>query len=181
MQPVPATEYLEPAPCCWPLVLGILGLLWGGVGFFSAVLALVGAGDAVTPAAMRGGLGTALTVYGSLVAILLVAGCVQLIRRKAAGVQMLQAWVPLAVVVSLAGVGRMVAYREEFEAAIQESLQVEMDRQAEKTGRAAQQFPEGMARTMLGVQLGCAGLIAVVPPIVVAVFVFGSRGRDAVA
>jgi hypothetical protein len=42
-------------------------------------------------------------------------------------------------------------------------------------------LPQGMERLMFSVGVGCGGLAAIVPPGIAAVFVFGRRGREALA
>lgn len=176
-----AEPYLEPERRSWPLVLGILAAIWGGIGVVSSGLALAGIGQDAQPAVMRGGLGSALnTVAGLLAAGLLAAG-VQLMRRQVSGVMLLRTWVPLAVLVQVAVLSLMVAHREEFERSMRESMEREAEARAAKGGAAASQLPAGFEKAMFSIGLGCGGVAAIVPPAVAAFFVFGRRGREAVA
>lgn len=174
-EPIPAQAYLDPEPRTWPKVLGILGALWGGVGLVSAVLALAGVGQQGQPAIMRSGLGSATTAVGALLALAMLVGGVQLLRQKAIGIRLMQAWVPLSAIAQAAVLAIMLTHRAEFE----ESFRDEMQRQAE--ARGGQGSPQGMEKIMFTVGLGCGGVVAVIPPAIVAVFVFGRRGREALA
>lgn len=174
-EPVPAQTYLDPEPRTWPKVLGILGALWGGIGFVSAVLALAGVGQQGQPAIMRGGLGSATNAMGALLALAMLVGGIQLVRHRAMGVRLMQAWAPLSALVQAVVLAIMITHRAEFE----QSFRDEMERQAE--ARGGQAAPQGMEKVMYTVGLGCGGVLAVIPPAIVAVFVFGRRGREALA
>jgi hypothetical protein len=176
-----AEPYLEPERRTWPLVVGILASLWGGIGAVSNVLALGGAGRESQPAFMRGGLGTAMYAVGALLSLALLSAGVQLIRRRASGVQLMRAWVPLALIVQLSTLATMVTHRDEFEQAFREQMEREAEARAQKSGQAAPNLPAGFEKLMYGLALGCGGVSAVVPPAVVAFFVFGRRGREALA
>lgn len=174
-QPVQAAPYLEPERRTWPTVIGILAVLWGGIGLISAVAALAGVGQQEQPPFMRAGVGAALTAAGAAAAALLVLAGVQLLRRRAASIQLMRAWIPLTLVVQLGSIGFMATHREEFEAAMRDR----MEEQAEKAGAKAPQLPAGFERFMVTMTLACGGVLAVVPPAVAAIFVFGRRGREA--
>jgi len=174
-EPVPAQSYLDPEPRTWHKVLGILAALWGGIGFVSAALALAGVGQQAQPAIMRGSLGSALNAVGALLALALLVAGVQLVRRKAIGIRLMQVWAPLSAIAQAAVLAIMIMHRAEFE----QSFHDEMERQAE--ARGGQGVPQGMEKVMYTVGLGCGGVVAVIPPAIVAVFVFGRRGREALA
>lgn len=179
-EPVQAEAYLEPEPRSWPTALGILAALWGGIGLVSSGMAVAGVGQQAQPAIMRGGLGAALSAVAALLALALLVGGVQLMRRRVAGVRLLQVWAPLSVLAQGAVLAIMVTHRAEFE----ESFRAEMERQAEaraaKVGQAAPALPQGMEKVMYAFGLGCGGVAAIVPPAIAAIFVFGRRGREAV-
>ncbi|MFM7806723.1 MAG: hypothetical protein ACKPEA_02185 [Planctomycetota bacterium] len=174
-EPVPAQTYLDPEPRTWPKVLGILGALWGGIGLVSSALALAGVGQQSQPAIMRGGLGAATNAVAALLALAMLVGGVQLVRQRAMGVRLMQAWAPLSALAQAAVLAIMITHRAEFE----QSFRDEMERQAE--ARGGQGAPQGMEKVMFTVGLGCGGVLAVIPPAIVAVFVFGRRGREALA
>jgi len=181
MQPVPQNEYLESSPRTWPTVLGILGCLWGFVGAVTSALAVAGVGREDQPPVLQGAVGTASSVAGLALAILALVAGVQLLRKRPVGVQLLRAWVPLSALAQGFVVVLMFTHQPEFERAYREQMEREHQSRAEKSGQAASPLPQGVEKAMFGIGAGCGGLIAVVPPIVVAVFVFGQRGRDAVA
>lgn len=180
-EPVPAETYLEPEPRNWPTVLGVLAALWGGIGLVTSGMAAAGIGQQAQPAIIRGGVGSAVNAVAALLALALLVGGVQLMRRRVAGIRLLQAWAPLGVLVQGAVLAIMVTHRAEFE----ESFRAEMERQSEarasKAGQAAPPVPQGMEKVMYALGLGCGGAAAVVPPAIAAVFVFGRRGREALA
>lgn len=180
-EPVPAETYLEPEPRHWPTAIGVLAALWGGIGTVSSTLAVFGVGQQAQPPIMRGSVGAALAAMAALLGLALLVGGVQLMRRKPAGVRLLQAWIPLSLLVQGVALSIMVTHREQFE----QSFRDEMERQAEarsaKVGQAAPALPQGMEKLMYAFGLGCGGVAAVVPPVVAAIFVFGRRGREALA
>jgi hypothetical protein len=177
MEAVPS-EYLEPEPRRWPLVLGILGLLWGGIGVVISAMALAGVGREAQPEIMRGSLGSAFSMLGLALAVMVLVAGVQLLRRRASGVQLLRAWAPLSALAQGVVVVLMFTHQAEFERAYREQLERENEARAAKS---AEKLPEGMEKAMFAGAAGCSGLTAIVPPLVVAIFVFGARGREAVA
>jgi hypothetical protein len=181
MQPVPQSEYLESSPRTWPTVLGILGCLWGFIGAITSALAVAGVGQEAQPPVLRGALGTASSATGLVLAILALVAGVQLLRRRPAGVQLLRAWAPLSALAQGFVVVLMFMHQPEFERTYREQMEREHQARAEKSGQAAGPLPQGVEKAMFGIGAGCGGLIAVVPPLVVAIFVFGRRGREAVA
>lgn len=181
MQPVPQNEYLESSPSTWPTVLGILGCLWGFIGVVTSALAVAGVGREAQPPVLQGAVGTASSVAGLALAILALVAGVQLLRKRPVGVQLLRAWVPLSALAQGFGVVLMFTHQPEFERAYRDQIERQHQASAEKTGQVAGPLPQGAEKAIFGLFAGCGGLIAVVPPIVVAVFVFGQRGRDAVA
>jgi hypothetical protein len=182
MQPVPSEEFLQPEPRRWPLVIGILGLLWGVVGLVSGIFAVaslaMGEQPGVPPE-FRGPVGVANSVAGLLVGALLCAGCVQLLRSKASGVRLLRLWVPLSVLTGVLGLAFMIRHRESLERAALEGMQAQMDKQAEQTGGKRVEVPKAMISGLVTFQIGCGGVLAAVPPLVMAIFVFGRRGGEA--
>jgi hypothetical protein len=181
MQPVPANEYLEPAPRTWPKVLGILGMLWGFIGAITAALAVAGVGRAAQPPILQGALGTLTSLMGLALAIVVLVAGVQLLRRRAIGVRLLRAWAPLTTLAQGLVVVLMFTHKPEFERAYREQLERDNEARAAKAGQATVKLPEGMEKAMFAVGAGCGGFTAIVPSLVVAIFVFGSRGREAVA
>lgn len=175
-------EYLAPQPRQWPTVIGILGILWGGVGLLSAVWGLVAAAlGREQPGVVRGPVTMAFFVLGSLIGAMLLAGAIQLLRRKASGVQLVQAWIPLAFLLGSANVVHMVVEREQLERSLREAMEQQMEEASKRSGRSAQAMPEGMVTFMWGSSVACGGLAALIPPLIPAFFVFGRRGREAVA
>jgi hypothetical protein len=181
MQPVPSSEFLEAAPRTWPKVLGILGILWGFIGAITSTLAVAGVGREAQPELLRGGFGSALSVVGLVLAIMVLVAGVQLLRRRASGVELLRAWAPLTALVQGLLVVLMFTHRPEFERAYREQLERDHEARAAKSGEAATKLPEGMEKAMFAVGAACGGVTAIVPSLVVAIFVFGARGREAVA
>ena len=181
MQPVPSSEFLEAAPRTWPKVLGILGILWGFIGAITSTLAVAGVGREAQPEIMRGSLGSAFSMVGLVLAIMVLVAGVQLLRRRASGVQLLRAWAPLSALAQGVVVMLMFSHQAEFERAYREQLVREHEARVAKSGQSAERLPEGMEKVMFAGAAGCGGFTAIVPPLVVAIFVFGARGREAVA
>lgn len=182
MSQLPVAEpYLEPERRTWPLVLGILAAIWGGIGSASAGLALAGVGQDAQPEVMRHGLGASLSAVSGLLAAGLLAGGVQLIRRRVSGVLLLRTWIPLSVLAQVGVLSLMLTHRDDFERAMRESMEREAEARAAKGGAAPPQLPQGFEKVMFSIGLGCGGVAAIVPPAIAAFFVFGGRGRQAVA
>ena len=181
MTQIPLAEpYLEPERRTWPLVLGIVAAIWGGIGVGSACLSLADIGQDAQPAVMRGGLGTALSAVSGVLSLGLLAGGVQLIRHRASGVTLLRAWIPLSVLVQAATLAVMITHRDAFESAMRESMEREAEARAAKGGVPAPRLPENFEKAMFMIGVGCAGIGTIVPPVIAAIFVFGRRGREAV-
>lgn len=179
---VPVSEYLEAEPQRWPLVLGILSLLWGGVGAVSGILGVVsmfrertGGASGITtgPAAVSLGL------LGALLALALVFGGVQLLRRRAMAIGLLKAWVVLSVLAQVASTAFIVGNRDAFEESLRDKMEASMDEQAARSGGKATPLPAGMAGIMLMSGMVCGGAMSLGAAGVMAFFVFGRRGREA--
>lgn len=181
MQPVPEGEYLASEPRRWPTVLGVLAIVWGVIGLASAGSALAGVGQSAQPAVMREGLGGASSAVAALLAAGLAVGGVQLLRHRPSGVRLLQAWAPLTMLVQGAVLALMVTHRAEFERSFREGMEREAEARAQRAGVEPARLPQGMEKVMWGVGVGCGGVMALVPPGIAAIFVFGRRGREAVA
>lgn len=178
MTDLPVAEpYLEPPRRTWHLVLGILAILWGGIGAVSSTLAMLGVGQASQPGFMRGSVGAAMGAAGAMAALVLLVAGIQLVRRRVSGVQLLRAWIPLSLLVQGVAIGTALVHRAEFEEAFVERFEAE----AEKAGRKGAALPENFGKLMVNLSLACGGILAVVPPGVAAIFVLGRRGREAIA
>lgn len=183
MHPVPPGEFLPPEPRIWPMFLGILGLLWGMISLAGSIFALVSLATGGQPGLapeLRDAFGTTLTVLGTLVVLLLCVGCVQLLRSKPSGIRLLRLWVPACVLAGALNLAFMIHHREPMERAMTEALQAEMEKQKE-AGAPGVKFPDSAVRFFLNLQFGCTGVMVVVPPLIMAIFVFGRRGGEALA
>lgn len=169
-------------PRTWPTVIGVLGLLWSGISLASGVWSLVVELTGAVPSSMAPGpIERVVGVLGLLVAGLLLLGSVQLLRRKVMGIQLLRAWVPLSLVMGLAGVGMLVKNRDALEKAVRESLEKAAEESEKQTGHRGTEMPEGMPAAMWAGSVACGGIMAILPPLVPVIFVFGRRGREAMA
>jgi hypothetical protein len=175
------SEYLEPEPRHWPLVIGILGLLWGGAGAVTSIMALAGVGREAQPPILRGSLGHALSAIAAVLALMLAIGSVQLLRRRASGVQLIRAWAPLAALMQGLLLVIMISHQEAFERSFREEFERQARIRAEQAGQAEPRLPEGAGRFLYVSGVGCGGFSAVVPTGIAAIFVFGRRGREAIA
>lgn len=179
---IPVSEYLETEPPKWPLVLGILSILWGGVGAVSGIagsVSLFNDARGSQPDVTNSPLAISFAVLGALVAIALVAGGVQLLRRRAMAIGLLKAWVVLSLVVQVGSSAFMIRHRDAFEEALREKMQTQMDEQAAKTGGKAVALPAGMEKAMLLGGMACGGALGLGAAGLMAFFVFGRRGREA--
>jgi hypothetical protein len=180
--PDEAVAYLESEPRRWPKVIGILAVCWAGIGLLVGLLWLASLatgkgqqGMALnTVAKVAAGLGLVLVV------VLLVAG-IQMLRRRPMGIQLLQAWIPLSLLVQAVAVGNMISDREAGERAIRESMEVQMAEQAERTGQTPPTVSEDFVKVMWAVSTGCAGLMGLVPPLVPLFLVYGRGAREVMA
>lgn len=179
---IPVSEYLESEPPKWPLVLGILSILWGAVGAISGIAGVVSLmHDAkVGPADVTNGpLAIGLAILGALMACVLLAGGVLLLMRRATSIGLLKAWVVLSLVVQTGSTVFMIRHRDAFEVALREKMQTQVDEQAAKTGGKAVALPAGFEKAMLLGGMACGGALGVGAAALTAFFVFGRRGREA--
>jgi len=175
--------YLESEPRRWPKVIGILAVCWAGIGLLVGLLWLAGLAATGT-----GQQGVALNTVGKvaaglglvLVVMLLVAG-IQMLRRRPMGIQLLQAWIPLSLLVQAVAVGNMITDRQAGERVIRESMEAQMAEQAERTGQTPPTVSEDLVKVMWAVSTGCAGLMGLVPPLVPLFFVYGRGAREVMA
>ena len=174
--------YLESEPRRWPKVIGILAVCWAGIGLLVGLLWLASLATGTgqqgvalnTVAKVAAGLGLVLVV------LLLVAG-IQMLRRRPMGIQLLQVWIPLSLLVQAVAVGNMIRDREAGERAIRESMEAEMAEQAERSGQTPQTVSEDFVKVMWAVSTGCAGLMGLVPPLVPLFLVYGRNAREVMA
>jgi hypothetical protein len=123
---IPVSEYLETEPPKWPLVLGILSILWGGVGVISGIAGVVSLmQDAKAgPADITNGpLAIGLAILGALMAFVLLMGGVLLLMRRAMSIDLLKAWVVLSLVVQAGSTVFMIINRDAFEVALRDKMQ----------------------------------------------------------
>ena len=178
---LPVSEYLETEPPKWPLVMGIVALLWGGMVSVSGVTGVwsmfhdrqPGVNDVAT-----GPASVALGLLGVMMALWLMLGGVLLLRRKATAIGLLKAWVVLSLLAQAASTAFMLGNRQAFEESMREKLQAGMDEQAAKAGRTATAMPAGMERFVLVTGMACGGALAVGTAGLMGYFVFGRNGRD---
>jgi uncharacterized membrane protein YhaH (DUF805 family) len=179
---IPVSEYLETEPPKWPLVLGILSILWGGVGVVSGIagsVSLLNDARGGKPDVTNSPLAIAFAVLGTLMALALLVGGVQLLRRRAMAIGLLKAWVVLSLVVQVGSSAFMIRNRDAFEEALREKVQMQMDEQAAKTGGKPAALPAGFEKMMLLGGMACGGALGLGAAGLVAFFVFGRRGREA--
>lgn len=179
---IPVSEYLETEPPKWPLVLGILSILWGGVGVVSGIagsVSLLNDARGSKPDVTNSPLAIVFAVLGTLMALAMLVGGVQLLRRRAMAIGLLKAWVVLSLVVQVGSSAFMIRNRDAFEEALREKMQMQMDEQAAKTGGKAVALPAGFEKMMLLGGMACGGALGLGAAGLVAFFVFGRRGREA--
>ncbi len=179
---IPVSEYLETEPPKWPLVLGILSILWGGVGVVSGItgsVSLINDARGSDPDVTNSPLAIVFAVLGTLMALAMLVGGVQLLRRRAMAIGLLKAWVVLSLVVQVGSTAFMIRHRDAFEEALREKIQMQMDEQAAKTGGKAVALPAGFEKMMLLGGMACGGALGLGAAGLVAFFVFGRRGREA--
>ena len=179
---IPVSEYLETEPPKWPLVLGILSILWGGVNVIFGIagsVSLLNDARGSQPDVTNSPLAISFAVLGALVALALLVGGVQLLRRRAMAIGLLKAWVVLSLVVQVGSSAFTIRHRDAFEEALREKMQMQMDEQAAKTGGKAVALPAGMEKAMLLGGMACGGALGLAAAGLTAFFVFGRRGREA--
>lgn len=179
---IPVSEYLETEPPKWPLVLGILSILWGGVNVIFGIagsVSLLNDARGSQPDVTNSPLAISFAVLGALVALALLVGGVQLLRRRAMAIGLLKAWVVLSLVVQVGSSAFTIRHRDAFEEALREKMQMQMDEQAAKAGGKAVALPAGMEKAMLLGGMACGGALGLAAAGLTAFFVFGRRGREA--
>lgn len=173
-------------PRTWPTVIGVLGVLWGGIGLASGLWSLVVELSGNMPAsqmAFSGPVEQVAGVLGLLVASLLLVGSIQLLRRKPMGIRIIRAWIPLSLLVGLFGVGLFVKNRDAFEKGFLEAMKQAAEESEKTTGRPAPMpiGDETFASAIWVSSAACSGVMALLPPLVPVIFVYGRRGREAMS
>ncbi len=173
--------FLPQAPTKWPSILGWIMLIWGvlgvilaAVGFANKSLALEtyqGLPDWVV-ASLRAILicGTAVTILGA------VSGW-YLRKRMRRGYSMTMIWVVLSFLLNVGGLAIQITKRDEMQAWMKRNMLVEL----EKQNQPAPQLTSQMIKGIWFAQVGCAGLMGILPPIVIGVILSSAKRKSEVA
>ncbi|MDA7660025.1 hypothetical protein N8556_00445 [bacterium] len=190
--PVLPADDLEARSVRWPTVIGVISLVYG-------ILALIGNGcGAASPFAtpfflqMSGMDAEKLTMsptlvwvqvgsgaIGMAIAILLLTGSVGLLRRSTRSLGLLKAWVAIAIVTTIIGIGLGFVF---LDANVQYQLDIQDATKAmiKDRGGDASQFPAKTAeeiKSQSRIMLAVFGLLPMVYPVILG-FLITSKSRS---
>ena len=86
-------------------------------------------------------------------------------------------WVVLCLVLNVGGLAIQIVGRDEMQILIKRTMLAQL----EKQNQPAPELTPQMLKGLWYAQAGCAGLLGIVPPLVIGVFLLGSKRRAEVA
>lgn len=173
--------FLPQAPTKWPtilgwimLILGVVGVLGAIWGFFNKSLAVEtyqGLPDWIVSALRM------LQICGTVVTVLGALSGWYLRKKMSRGYSMAKWWVVLCLVLNVVGLAIQISNRDDMQAWLKRTMLAQLEKQNQPT----QQLTPEIIKGIWYAQAGCAGLLGIVPPLVIGVFLLGSKRRAEVA
>ena len=173
--------FLPQAPTKWPTILGWIMLIWGVLGIIQAIWGFANKSLAVETyqglpdwmvAAFR-----MIVICGTAVSILGALSGWYLRKKRLRGYSMAKWWVVLCLVLIVGGLAIQITNRDDMQAWLKRTMLAQLEKQNQPT----QQVTPEMIKGIWYAQAGCAGLLGIVPPLVIGVFLLGSKRRAEVA
>ncbi|MCE9620379.1 MAG: hypothetical protein K8R92_10820 [Planctomycetes bacterium] len=174
--------YLPPAASKWPAVIGWILLAWCGLGVCFEIYGFTAGKSLSTEtylglpdwmiAAIR-----MLTILGAVGTALGLAAGWLLRKRQRRGFMLTKLWVLFSLVLGVAWMAVEIGGREEMTELIKRNYMKEM----EKSPQPAPQMTPEMFKGIFIAQLGCIGIFAFVPPIVIGALLLSKRRREETA
>ena len=171
--------FLPQAPTKWPTILGWIMLILGVFGVLSAIWGFFNKSLAVETylglpnwivAAFR-----MLLICGTVVTVLGALSGWYLRKKMRRGYSMAKLWVVLAL--NVGGLAIQITNRDDMQAWLKRTMLAQLEKQNQPT----QQVTPEMIKGIWYAQAGCSGLMGILPPLVIGVFLLGSKRRAEVA
>ena len=173
--------FLPQAPVKWPSILGWIMLIWGVLGVILAALGFANKSLALETyqglpdwvvASLR-----AILICGTVVTILGAISGWYLRKRMRRGYSMTMIWVVLTFLISVGFFAIQITKRDEMQAWTKRTMLVAF----EKQNQPAPQLTSQMIQGIWFAQVGCTGLIGILPPIVIGVILLSAKRKAEVA
>ena len=173
--------FLPQAPTKWPTILGWIMLIWGVVGIIFAIWGFASKSLAVETyqglpdwivAAIR-----VLIICGTAAIILRALSGWYLRKKMRRGYSMAKWWVVLSIALNVGDLAIQITSHDDMQAWTKRTMLTEL----EKKNQPTQLVTPEMIKVFLYAQAGYTGLIGIVLPLVIGVFLLGSKRRAEVA
>ncbi len=173
--------FLPKARTHWPAIVGWIMLLWGVLGFIFAIWGFASKSLAVETyqglpdwmvAAFRmiSICGTALTTLGAL------SGW-YLRKKLRRGYSMAKLWMVLTLLLNVGGLTIQITNRDDIQALMNRTMLAQLEKQNQPTP----QIPPEMIKGIWFAQTGCYGLLGILAPLVIGIYLLGSKRVEEVA
>lgn len=173
--------FLPQAPTKWPSVLGWIMLIWGVLGVIFAIWGFMNKSLAVeTYLGLPDWMVAVFRLTQMLNAGLAILGAMSgwfLRKRIRRGYSMTMIWVVLTFLISVGFFAIQITKRDEMQAWTKRTMLVAF----EKQNQPAPQFTSEMIQGIWFAQVGCTGLMAILPPIVIGVILLSAKRKAEVA
>lgn len=173
--------FLPQEPTKWPAILGWIMLIWGILGIIFAIWGFASKSLAVETyqglpdwmvAVFR-----MILICGTAVTTLGVFSGWYLRKKMRRGYSMAKWWVVLSIVLNVVGLAIQISNRDDMQAWMKRTMLAQLEKQNQPTQLVT---PE-MIKVFWYAQAGYSGLIGIVLPLVIGVFLLGSKRRAEVA
>ena len=173
--------FLPHAPTKWPSVLGWIMLIWGVLGVIFAIWGFMNKSLAVeTYLGLPDWMVAVFRLSQILNAGLAILGAMSgwfLRKRMRRGYSMTMIWVVLVFLMSVGFLAIQITKRDEMQAWTKRTMLAEL----EKQNQPAPQLTSEMIQGIWFAQVGCVGLMAILPPIVIGVILLSAKRKAEVA
>jgi hypothetical protein len=165
----------------WPAILGWIMLIWGIIGIIFAIWGFASKSLAVETyqglpdwmvAVFR-----MILICGTAVTTLGVFSGWYLRKKMRRGYSMAKWWVVLCLVLNVGGLAIQIVGRDEMQVLIKRTMLAQL----EKQNQPAPELTPQMIKGLWFAQTGCAGLMGILPPLVIGVFLLASKRRAEVS
>ena len=173
--------FLPQEPTKWPAILGWIMLIWGIIGIIFAIWGFASKSLAVETyqglpdwmvAVFR-----MILICGTAVTTLGVFSGWYLRKKMRRGYSLAKCWVVLCLVLNVGGLAIQIVGRDEMQVLIKRTMLAQL----EKQNQPAPELTPQMLKGLWFAQTGCAGLMGILPPLVIGVFLLGSKRRAEVS
>ena len=156
-------------PSAWPMVLGVIGIIWASLGLLCNLYGVLG------PSA--GSLGIGFTVVGFILSIWLLFGSIKLLRRDASSRPVLITWSVIAILYVIASTAFSFSYAPEItEQILEQQRQIEQGDPSQEGMAENEDFQQTIGGLVL-VATGCSGVLGCVWPVLLLIFLNTASNR----